>query len=97
MRFSLLPKQLFKPTHIPKMAPYQLTPEQLRIQAERKAAKEARQAAIAEGKVPAVIRSKEEVSKRKVLDRGWINVGQNIENGKKKCRIVSWNVGDFEL
>jgi hypothetical protein len=79
------------------MSMHQLTPAQLQLQAERKAAKQAKAALIADGKVPAVIRSKEEVEKRRVLSREWIDVdtpgGSNQRNqATRRSRVVSWNV-----
>jgi RNA exonuclease NGL2 len=68
--------------------PPHLTAAQLAKQAERKAAKLARKAASgAANSVP----SAEELEKRRIIKREWMNLGPSSE-GKRTAQIVTWNV-----
>ncbi|ORX37437.1 Endonuclease/exonuclease/phosphatase [Kockovaella imperatae] len=66
--------------------PYQLTPAQLELQAARRAAK---LAAKANPKAAPKL-SSEELERRRILKRDWVQVGQS--DSKRRVRIVTWNV-----
>lgn len=70
--------------------PPHLTPAQLAKQAERKAAKLARKAALSDVNPKAPI-SADEAARRRVIERKWIPVGAKA-TGTRKARVVSWNM-----
>jgi hypothetical protein len=69
--------------------PFQLTPEQLAKQAERKALKALK--VKADGEKP--LRSKEQLAKGEFKRREWITVNESGEVGEgTKVKVMSWNV-----
>lgn len=72
--------------------PPHLTPAQLAKQAERKAAKLARKAAMDN---PRQL-TPDEAARRRIIERRWTTVGSKPE-GARTARVVTWNVGCLEI
>lgn len=72
-------------------APFQLTPEQLQKQEDRKAAKLAKKAANLANRDVAKEEA-EEAERSRFLKRPWIQVAEPAESSSKTVSIVSWNV-----
>lgn len=71
--------------------PPHLTPAQLAKQAERKAAKLARKAALAD--VNPRQMTPDEAARRRIIQRKWIPVGAGAKgDAMQTARVVTWNV-----
>ncbi|WVR06125.1 hypothetical protein IAU60_003155 [Kwoniella sp. DSM 27419] len=72
-------------------APPHLTPEQIAKAAERKAAKLAKKAALADGSLPPSDEQKAEIERRRFLKRDWVGLADDSASGYR-VKIVTWNL-----
>ncbi|WVQ82539.1 hypothetical protein IAT38_004668 [Cryptococcus sp. DSM 104549] len=75
-------------------APPNLTPEQIAKAEQRRAAKLAKKAALANGTAELSEEQKMEQERRRFLKRDWVNLGggEGVREGKKSARILTWNL-----